>query len=274
MHRFDITLKLLLQGPSAALLGKLSGGKVVRWLEVESLKVEARHMDLLCQLADGGLLHIELQSTNDPDMPLRMAEYGLAVKRRYQKMPRQIVLYVGRGPMRMADVLEEGGMNFRYELVDFREVDGEYLLDSPDVGDNVLAVLARLVDRRAAVARIVERIRSLTDAARDQAVAQLGILAGLRGLENEVQEELEKMPIVVDLMENAVFARGVQSVEAKAKVEGRVEGERTFLRRLIQKRFGGVPGWVDERLVGKTPEELELLGLRLLDAQSLADLMI
>ncbi len=274
MHRFDITLKLLLQGPSAALLRQLGGGTVVRWLEVEALRVEERHMDLLCQLADGSLLHIELQSSNDPDMPLRMAEYALAVKRRYGRMPRQIVLYVGRAPMRMPDVLAEGGMAFRYELVDFRELDGEELLDSPDVGDNVLAVLARLRDGKAAVARIVERIRALKDAGRDQAVAQLGILAGLRGLEDEVQEELEKMPIVVDLMENKVFARGYSRAQAAGKAEGRVEGERTLLLRLIRKRFGSVPDWVDERLAGKTTEELELLGLRFLDAQSIADLML
>ena len=43
--------------------------------------------------------------------------------------------------------------------------------------------------------------------------------------------------------------------------------------RLMQKRFGTLPHWVDERLADETSDELEQLGLRLLDAQSLGDLM-
>jgi hypothetical protein len=42
---------------------------------------------LLGETADGSLLHIELQSTNDPAMPLRMAEYCLRVYRMLGKFP-------------------------------------------------------------------------------------------------------------------------------------------------------------------------------------------
>ena len=104
---------------------------------------------------------MELQSSHDSDMPLRMVEYALAVKRKFGTIPRQIVLYVGRGPLRMADFLAEGSMSFRYELRDFRTLDGEALLASPDLGDNVLAVLARLNNRKAALSRILSRIASL-----------------------------------------------------------------------------------------------------------------
>ncbi len=281
MQHFDVTLKLLLQGPSAALLRALGGGKVVRWLPVEALKVETRQMDLLCQLADGGILHIELQSTNYPDMPARMAEYALGVRRRYRRMPRQIVLFVGRGPMRMRTSFKEGEMIFRYELVDFRHLDGEELLASPDLGDNVLAVLAKLRDRKGAVAQIVSRIGRLKDARREEALAQLSILAGLRGLERTVQEEVERMPIVVDLMKNKIYAplireaqaKGIAEGTAKGKAAGIVEGERSLLLRQMRKRFGTIPHSVDEQLAAKTPEELESVGLRLLDAQSLAELL-
>ena len=41
------------------------------------------------------LCHMELQSGNDAEMPLRMAEYALGVYRRFGQFPRQIVLYMG-----------------------------------------------------------------------------------------------------------------------------------------------------------------------------------
>jgi len=51
------------------------------------------------------------------------------------------------------------------------------------------------------------------------------------------------------------------------------EGELTVLRRVIEKRFGALPGWAEERLAGRTTAELEELCVRVLDARSLEDLL-
>lgn len=63
-----------------------------------------------------------------------------------------------------------------------------------------------------------------------------------------------------DILDNKVlgreFKRGVQ------------EGELTVLRRQIEKRFGALPGWAEERLAGRTTTELEELSIRVLDAQN------
>jgi predicted transposase YdaD len=242
-------------------------------------------MDLLCRLDDGSLLHVELQSSNNPDMAARMADYALRVRRRYKRMPRQFVLYVGRGPMRMPTAFQEGRMSFDYELVNLRDLDGELLLGSRDLGDNVLAVLAKLADRKDAVARIVRSIGKLPGLDRDDAIQQLYILAGLRGLEQTVEEEVSSMPIVVDLMKNKVLGREIRKELAAArakgmaegivegKVEGVREGEWKILRRLMTKRFGIIPAWVDEKLATISSEELESLGLRLLDARSIDELL-
>ncbi len=172
-------------------------------------------------------------------------------------------------------------MRFDYELIDFRMLDGDAFLQSPDVSDNVLAVLGRLRNHRAGVATIVSRIGRLHGREREEAVAQLGILAGLRGLEQVVQEEVERMPIVVDLMKNKIYAesyrRAVSEAETqgmlKGKLEGEVEGERKIVRRMIARRFGQIPQWLDERISHTTGDELESLSIRLLDARSLNELL-
>jgi hypothetical protein len=52
---------------------------------------------------------------------------------------------------------------------------------------------------------------------------------------------------------------------------GRQEGEATLLHRLLARRFGPLPEWVDDRLRRASIEELETWGDRVLDAAELAD---
>jgi hypothetical protein len=65
------------------------------------------------------------------------------------------------------------------------------------------------------------------------------------------------------------FKRGLQ----QGLDEGRQEGERKILRRMLEKRFGIIPEWAEQRLDGLSEPEIEELGLRLLDAQGLRDLL-
>jgi predicted transposase YdaD len=111
VHEYDITLKLLLRGSAAMAFQALTGGQVEKWLDIELPKKQNSRMDLLGELADGTLLHLELQSGNDAEMPLRMAEYALGVYRRFIQFPRQIVLYVGEPALRMQPSLT--GARFR-----------------------------------------------------------------------------------------------------------------------------------------------------------------
>jgi ABC-type Fe3+ transport system permease subunit len=84
----------------------------------------------------------------------------------------------------------------------------------------------------------VDRIAGLAAAARDTALAQLTILAGLRSLSKTVEQEARKMPIRVNILENEVL----RPLFKKGMLEARQEGELTILRRLIEKRFGALPG--------------------------------
>jgi len=180
MQDYDVALKLLLQGPARLTMLELAGGAVEKWLNVELPKVQNPRADLLGETADGSLIHVELQSGNVPTMPLRMAEYCLGVLRLFGKFPRQVVLYVGEAPLGMESELSGPDVWFRYRMIDIRELDGDHLLESGETGDNVIAILARLRDHKAAVRKIVGRIADLPGAERETAVSQLLILAGLR----------------------------------------------------------------------------------------------
>ena len=117
-------------------------------------------------------------------------------------------------------------LDYSYRIVDVRDFNGERLLESPQVGDNIVAILTTLPDRRASIHRIVRRIAGLGPGERESALMRLLILAGLRSLS-----------------------------------------------RKIEKRFGTIPKPAQERLSELSIKELEVVGLRLLDATSLEEML-
>src|ERR1035437_9304557 len=125
MQEYDVALKLLLLGSAKLTMRELTGTAVETWLDIEMSKVQNSRVDLLGETADKGLVHLELQSGHDPNMPLRMAEYCLGVFRLFERFPRQVLLYVGEAPLRMAKELRGDDVWFRYRAIDIRELDGD-----------------------------------------------------------------------------------------------------------------------------------------------------
>jgi Domain of unknown function (DUF4351) len=81
------------------------------------------------------------------------------------------------------------------------------------------------------------------------------------------------MPILDEIREDSVIGRARKAGIEEGLQQGLQRGELTLLRRLIEKRFGPVPTWAEDRLAAKSAADLEELGLRLLDAPSLDDLL-
>jgi hypothetical protein len=92
-----------------------------------------------------------------------------------------------------------------------------------------------------------------------------------------VEQEARKMPIHIDILENEVlgreYKRGLQEGELRGEQRGEVRGELTIFRVLLEKRFGPIPNWAEERLGKLTTRELEDRSLLLLDAGSLEELL-
>jgi hypothetical protein len=270
MNEYDATLKSILTRPGSCLLEQLTGSSSLRWLNVEMPRVNSRRVDLLGQVPGGDLVHIELQSRNEKDFPLRMAEYLFGIRRRFGKLPRQVALYVGEAPLRMKDCIEGPDVSVRFHLVDVRDLDGERLLASASIGDNVLAVLTRFGERPTVVRRILQRIASVPPGERGDALAELLIVAQLRRVAVHIKTEVEKMPIHLDIMDHEVLG----PVLRKGLRQGRVEGQVEILLTLIEKRFGRIPPSVSQRIGALKPAQLKRAGLRLLDAERVEDLFI
>jgi predicted transposase YdaD len=278
MHEYDTVLKVLLQGSANSILEQITGVRVARWLNVELPEVQQTRVDLLGESADenSGLIHLELQSTNDPQLPLRMAEYSLRVYRQFHRFPQQIVLYVGDAEMRMPARMSGPDHVCRYTIVDIRTLDSEPLLNSSLPADNVIAILTRLRDRTAAIRRILSKIGKLETGARDAAFTQLLILSGLRRLGESVRTEVQAMPIMHDILDHEIIGHAIKKGLQQGIQEGLQQGRRqegiSMLRRQIEKRFGPLPASAEEHLTRLSIAELEDLSLRVLDAKSTDEL--
>ncbi|WP_180540569.1 DUF4351 domain-containing protein [Nevskia soli] len=273
-QQYDVTLKMLLQDSDGQAVHLATGLSVAAWLNIELPKIANPRVDLLGQTDDGSLLHLELQVGNDAEMPMRMAEYALAIYRSLGKFARQIVLYAGEPELRMETTLQGPGFSFRYEVIDLRDVDGDTLLASDNLGDNVLAIVTRLRDQQTAIEEILRKISTRDETRREQAIEQLLILAGLRGLEEAVEEAILKMATINDIiLSNKVLGREYKRGREEGELEGELKGELKLFRRLIEKRFGAIPEWADERLNHRSTEDLEALSVRLLDGATLEELL-
>ncbi|MCC6362052.1 MAG: hypothetical protein IT165_00930 [Bryobacterales bacterium] len=272
--RYDTTIKELLLDRPELLLRLLVGEqvKVSRVLTTELPKVENLRPDLLFELVDDRIVHLELQAQPVIFFGHRMLGYRQRIWEAYRRVPLQIVLWLGKGPVRVADGISEPGLNYSYPVVNLQEVDTTVLLESPFLEDNLLGMLGKLVDYRPALAKLLRRIAEMEPRKKQSWLAKLVILSGLRGLVPAVKEEIDRMPIEIDIMENEWLAEIFHQGEAKGleqgMVKGRTDSARGILARQLEKRFGPLPAELTLKIEAADLETLERWSLRLIDSKT------
>ena len=277
MHQYDTVLKSLLTGSPNSLFHLVTGAKRGRWLNVELPKVVQARVDLLFELAaTRELILLELQSSNDPDLPVRMAEYALLIRQIYKRFPKMYVLYVGSERLRMPSELDTPDLTCRYTIVDIRHWNAEILLRSNHPGDAILSILGRDGNRMETVRRILERIAKMKQSSREIAFSKLMILAGIRQLGGVVEQEAKQMPILLDIMDHDVIGPAIRKGRKEGKAEGRLEGKideaSAIAQRQLAARFGPLSHATKKRLAKLNLPELEDLTIRLLTAKSITEL--
>src|SRR5712691_7585539 len=186
---YDVVLKLLFRSKSSQAVREIAGGPVKRWLDKELPVIRNTRADLLGETAGGEMVHLEFMSENQNFFELRMAGYYVEIYQAYGRHPRQALVYVGPRKLRMGGHFKSPTMSFRFRVVDLSTLNGERFLASDAVGDQILSVLMRLKNPKKAVRRILATITTLEVRAREEALSQLMVICGLRGIEREVEEE-------------------------------------------------------------------------------------
>ncbi len=257
------------------MLKTLAGGPVADWLDQELPEMRNHRADMVGRTEQGEIVHLEFQSSNEPFMEVRMAAYYIDLVQKFGHHVRQVLVYVGRDRLRMQDRYESPAMSFRYSLVDIRSLDGERFLSSPAVGDQILAVLMRLKDHRAGIRRVLVSIAGLQPRERIEALDQLLIISGLRGLEIQIEKEIQHMPVLNSLLDHKVYGRefkkGLAEGLEKGMERGLEKGGTQLLHHMLVRRFKKLPKWAEARLASATHHEIEAWGEQLLEADTLRE---
>jgi hypothetical protein len=73
----------------------------------------------------------------------------------------------------------------------------------------IIAILARWRDQRQALRGILQKVGSLAKPERERALRQLLVLAGLRGIKDEVSEEARRMAVFIDIAKTRSWDRPI-----------------------------------------------------------------
>jgi predicted transposase YdaD len=289
---FDTTTRLLIDSDPAAWLRwiGLPVDGPVRPIESDVSTVLAEVNKVL--RVDGPspwLGHLELQSSHDRTMPIRLLQYHSLLLRRHDLPVESTVILLRRqadGPEltgRFEQRSPRGRLTvtFEYEVVRLWERPVDELL----TGSLGLVPLAPLAQYELAmlpdvIARIDERLeRDAPASTRGDLWANIRILMGLRYDRDQVNHvlrrvrEMRESVTYQDILEEGRI-EGVAIGEQRGVERGRAEGERQMLLRLAARRFGAPPDAIRAQVEAISDlDQLEQLADRLLNAASWDDLL-
>ena len=148
-------------------------------------------------------------------------------------------------------------------MADIRGIDAERLIRTGNPGDLALAILAG--GGKVRLPEILRRAAARRGPERDELLARILILSGLRGIVGKVELELKHMSVVIDIRKNPVLMRWSRELFEEGKAEGKAE----MLQEQLQIKFGPVPKWAAHRLAHASPAQIERWTKKILTADSI-----
>lgn len=205
-------------------------GKMVRTLEREPDFVKM----VKTSKGEKFIIHLEYQTTNDPNMMDRMRLYHAMLMEKYKVRVRQLVVYIGQEPARMKTQMSEEEVMSGFELLDLARSDVEVYLNSEVVEEVIMAILTGFERKNAkAVVRLI--LQKVIKAGKDKnhidrALQQLILFSRISNLESLVKKEIQNMPLTIDITQYELYQEG--KVEGIA--EGRAEGMEKAVEQMLR----------------------------------------
>jgi predicted transposase/invertase (TIGR01784 family) len=265
---FDNISKFLVTEYSVDFASWLLGREIsLTTLNPTELNLEPIRADAVVLMSAPELvLHLEFQTDADPEMPLRMADYYIRLRRKFpHREIEQVVIYLRRTGSDLVRQSEYSTtkMNHQFRVVRLWEEEVSNFLTTP--GLLPYAVLAKTVDKEAVLQQVIERIQQVGDRRQESNLtAATGILAGL-----ELSQAIIRRLIRSEIMQESVI---YQEILREGEARGRADEGRALITRLLTRKFGNIAPELVNQVNQLSIEQLESLGEALLDFSSIADL--
>lgn len=255
----------------------------IRVLKTELINEPIRADSLSLLKTANQILHLEFQTlpTSKPPMSLRMLDYSVRFKRKYNCGVEQVVVFLQETTNELAFIEEyrDATTVHRYRVIRLWEQDSALFLTNPALLP--LAALTKSTSPRTLLVEVAEQLASIEEREQRQNLASCaGILAGLRFEEDLIrqlfQEEIMRESVIYQSIRQEGKQEGLQEGKQEGKQEGLQEGLKqealTLTMRLLQRRFGKVEARIMAKVQELSREQLETLTEELLDLSELDDL--
>ena len=207
---YDKTIRNLFYEVPSSLI-KLLTNKNAKKILNSHFPIQEREADLIVELEDESIFHLEIQSINDKNMPKRMLFYYVLIENIYKKFPTQAVLYVGDNKLTMKNFIKNESINFKFNIIYIKMIDCNVLIKSENIQDNILAILCKIDDFNLFFDKILKKLIKLDPKKREDYLKRLILLARLRpkivaNIKQIIKEN--KLPIVIDKKNDPFYIDG------------------------------------------------------------------
>ena len=119
----------------------------ITFLDKELKRIEKREADIVANINDEYVLHLEIQNSNDSSMDKRMLRYYSDILEITNLPIRQYVIYIGKHKPNFKTQIKKDLIDFRYNFIDVKNIDCELLLNENSPDALVLAILCDFKDK-------------------------------------------------------------------------------------------------------------------------------
>ena len=145
--KIDISLRDIVSNLPSNFIKLLINKKGIRLLDTSFAAVKDKRADLIVELEDNSIFHLELQSYNDKNINFRMLEYFLLSREKFKTNNIiQMVLYVGDSKLNMPNSINLHNLQYNFLLKDIKKLNCLELINSNNLEDKLLAVLCNIKD--------------------------------------------------------------------------------------------------------------------------------
>jgi hypothetical protein len=238
MGKLDITLRDIISNIPHKFIEILTGKKAVKILDNTFPSVKERKADLILEMEDGSIFHLELQTNNDKNMHNRMHHYLSLILEKYNNKPVfQMVLYVGDGKPNMPTKIKGPLYDYEYLLKDIKELECKELLDSDSIEDKILAVLCKVENFERYMNGLIDELLKMSEKERADYIRKLLIALDYRPkLKVKLRSLMEgrKMPLTITeemIKQDPFFELGLERGLKEGKKLGLKEGEKRGIKK-------------------------------------------
>jgi len=222
--------------------------KKIDFLDKELKRIEKREADIIANVENEFILHIEIQNQNDKLMPYRMLRYynDILFATLNQNLPIfQYVIYIGKEKAKFKTKIKRDKLEFGYNLIDMKKIDCNLFLNQNKPEALILAILCDFKDKnpRNIVGFIIDKLIKYSktiDEFRNY-ILMLETLSENRNLQEIIKEEEMLREVNIDKLPSFQIGleKGILLGKEKGKIEGKVEllAEMGFNKKEIANRL-------------------------------------